>query len=68
MRKRLVYFVLIPLIILGIVLYFFHDRWIESGLEYAGEQVTGARVEIDNLSLSVSPLGLTMARLQVRQP
>ena len=68
MRKNFVYFVLIPLIILGIVLYFFHDRWIESGLEYAGEQVTGARVEIDNLSLSVSPLGLTMARLQVANP
>jgi len=68
MRKRFVFFVLFPLLILAVVLYFFMDRWIEAGLESAGEQITGARVEIDNLSLSVSPLGITMSRMQVANP
>ena len=68
MRKNFVFFVLIPLLIVGVVLYFFIDRWIEAGLEYAGEEAMGSLVEIDDLSLSLSPLGITMARLQVANP
>ena len=68
MRKNFVFFVLIPLLIVAVVLYFFIDRWIEAGLEYAGEEAMGSLVEIDNLSLSLSPLGITMARLQVANP
>ena len=65
MRKKFVYFVLIPVAILLIVLYVFLDRWVEAGLEYAGEQVNGAKVEIDHLSITLSPLGLRWDRLQV---
>jgi uncharacterized protein (TIGR03545 family) len=65
MRKNFVLFVLIPLIIVAVVVYFFIDRWVESGLEYAGESAVGAKVEIDNLSVTLSPVGLTFARLQV---
>jgi len=68
MRKNFVFFVLIPLLIVAVVVYFFIDRWIESGLEYAGEEIVGARVEIDGLSLSLSPLGIRMSRLQVANP
>ncbi len=68
MRKNFVYFVLIPLLVLVAVLYFFLDGWIEAGLEYGGERVTGARVEIDGLSLSLSPLGIEFARMQVANP
>ena len=68
MRKNFVFFVLIPLLIIAVVLYFFIDRWIEAGLEYAGQHAIGSVVEIDNLSLSLSPLGITMSRLQVANP
>jgi len=68
MRKNFVFFVLIPLIIFVVVAYFFIDRWVESGFEYAAERSVGARVEIDNLSLSFSPLGLKFSRLQVADP
>jgi uncharacterized protein (TIGR03545 family) len=68
MRKKFVLYVLIPLIIVGVVVYFFIDRWIEAGLEYAGETAVGAVVEIDNLRLTLSPVGIGFSRLQVADP
>ena len=68
MRKKFVYFILFPAFFLFLVVYLFIDRWMESGLEYAGEKVIGAKVEIDALSLSLSPVGLEFARLQVANP
>jgi uncharacterized protein (TIGR03545 family) len=65
MRKKFVYFVLIPLVALCVVVYLFVDHWVESGLESAGEAVIGARVEIDNLHLSLSPVAIQFSRLQV---
>lgn len=65
MRKKFVLFALIPALLLGVVTYLFAERWIESGLEAAGEALVGAKVEIDNLQLSLSPLGAEFARLQV---
>ena len=68
MRKNFVFFVLIPLIIALVVAYFFVDRWVEAGLEYAAESSVGAVVEIDNLTVTLSPLGLKFTRLQVADP
>ena len=68
MRKKFVYFIVVPLLVLGLVFYLFLDTWIESALEYAGESLVGARVEIDNLRLTLSPLGGEFARLQVTNP
>jgi len=68
MRKKFVYFVLIPLLALCIVLYFFLGGWIESSLELAGEAIVGAKVEIDHLSLSLSPIAVQFTRLQVANP
>lgn len=68
MRRKFIYFVLVPLIVLIAVLYFFLDGWVESGLERAGESMVGARVEIDNLRLTLSPLAIRFARLQVANP
>lgn len=68
MRKNFVVFVLIPLLLLGVVLSIFLDGWIESALEAGGESLVGARVEIDDLSLSLSPLGIRFARMQVANP
>lgn len=65
MRKKFVYFILVPVVALCVVVYLFVDRWVESGLESAGEAVVGARVEIDNLHLSLSPIAVQFSRLQV---
>jgi uncharacterized protein (TIGR03545 family) len=63
-----VYFVLIPLLVLGLVLYLFIDRVVETGLETVSENAVGAKVEIDHLRLSLFPLGMQWARLQVANP
>ena len=68
MRKNFILFVLIPAIIIGIVVYLFIDRWVEAGLETAGEAAVGAKVEIDNLKLTLFPLGITFERMQVANP
>jgi len=68
MRKKFVYFMVVPAIILVLVLYFFLDGWVEAGLELAGESAVGAKVEIDNLRLTLSPVGMEFARLQVANP
>lgn len=68
MRTKFVLFILLPLLILALVVYLFIDRWVEAGLESAGEDAVGARVEIDNLKLGVSPLGIRLERLQVANP
>lgn len=44
------------------------DGWIESGLESAGESAVGAKVEIDNLHVSLSPIGIKIEKLQVANP
>ncbi len=68
MRKKFILYVLIPAIILGIVVYIFIDGWVEAGLETAGESMVGAKVEIDDLSLSLFPLGVKFDRMQVANP
>jgi len=68
MRTKFVYFVVVPVFILLAVLYLFLDTWVEAGLEYAGESIVGAKVEIDDLSLTLSPIGAEFARLQVANP
>jgi uncharacterized protein (TIGR03545 family) len=68
MRKKFLYFVLVPLLVLLVTLYFFLDSWIESGLETAGESLVGAKCEIDYLKVSVFPPGIRFIRLQVADP
>jgi uncharacterized protein (TIGR03545 family) len=68
MRKKFVLFVLIPVFIFLIVLYLFIDSWITTGLEFAGEKAVGAKVEIDRLHVTVNPIGIEIARLQVTSP
>jgi uncharacterized protein (TIGR03545 family) len=60
--------VLIPAVIISVVVYLFIDRWIESGMEAAGEAAVGAKVEIDNLRLTVNPIAIEFSRLQVANP
>lgn len=68
MRKKFVYFIFVPVLLLALVVYFFIDGWIESGLESAGEGAVGAKVEIDNLRLTLSPIAIQFSRLQVANP
>jgi uncharacterized protein (TIGR03545 family) len=68
MRKKFVYFVLIPAAVLFIVVYLFIDTWVRLGLEAGGEAAVGAKVEIDGLHVSLSPLGMRWTRLQVADP
>ncbi|MGE5314562.1 MAG: TIGR03545 family protein [Acidobacteriota bacterium] len=68
MRKKFVYFVLIPFIIISVVVYLFIDSWIESGMESAGESMVGAKVEIDNLKLTLNPIAIEFKKLQVANP
>ncbi len=65
MRKKFLFFVLVPLGVCLVLIYVFVDSWVESGLEYLGERAVGARVEIDGLHLGISPLGIEFERLQV---
>lgn len=68
MRKKFILFILIPGFVVLITVYLFIDRWVESGLEYAGEKIVGAKVDIDDLVLTLSPIGIEFARLQVANP
>lgn len=68
MRKNFVFFALIPSLIVIVVVYLFIDRWVESGLETAGEAAVGAKVEIDNLKVTLSPIAIEWGRLQVTNP
>lgn len=68
MRKKFVYIVLVPAFVFLAILYFFLDGWVESGLEFAGESLVGAKVEIDDLRLTLIPVGIEFSRLQVADP
>jgi len=68
MRKKFIFFVLIPVVIVCIVVYLFIDSWIEYGLEYAGEKAVGAKVEIDRLHVTINPISIEFARMQVANP
>lgn len=65
MRKKFVFFVLVPFLVFLLIVYLFLDGWVESGLEYAGERIAQAKVEIDGLHVSLMPLGIEFRRLQV---
>ncbi len=68
MRRKFVYFVLIPAVVVCAVVVIFIDTWVTLGLEAGGEAAVGARVEIQGLHVSLSPLGIRWARLQVADP
>jgi uncharacterized protein (TIGR03545 family) len=68
MRKRFVYFVLLPLLLVGLIVFLFIDRWVELGLETAGEHLAGAKVEIDGLHVTLMPIGIRWEKMQVADP
>ena len=68
MRKKFFIVVLIPLTVIAIIVYLFIDSWAESAIEYAAENVVGAKVEINNLHVHLFPLGMDWAKMEVADP
>ena len=68
MRKKFILFVLLPVVVLLVVVYLFMDRWVAAGLEAGGEAIVGAKVEIEHLHVTLSPIGIEWRRLQVADP
>lgn len=60
-------FVLIVMLVGGGTVLF-AGKLVEKGIEYAGTEMVGARVDVDRVSLSLSPLGFQVARMQVTDP
>jgi uncharacterized protein (TIGR03545 family) len=57
--------IVIIFIVLGLLLT---DRWLEGQLENFGSSIVGAKVEIDNLDVSLTNLKVGWTRLQVTHP
>lgn len=68
MRPKGVMGLAVVLVLFGILAYLLSDRFIERGLEQAGQSVVGAKVEIDNLEFSLLGLSISLDRLQVTNP
>ncbi len=47
---------------------FLTDKWVEKKLEDLGSSIIGAKVEIDNLNISLSQMMISWSRLQVTHP
>ena len=61
--------VIAVIIIIFVVLSFiFTDTWLEKQLEDFGSSVVGAKVEIDNLDLSITEVKIAWSRIQVTHP
>ena len=61
--------VLAVIIIIFVVLsLLLTDRWLEGQLEDFGSSIVGAKVEIDNLDVSITSLKVGWNRLQVTHP
>ena len=48
--------------------WFFLDNWIHYAIESSGEDLLGAKVELDQVKTTLSPLGIELINLQVADP
>jgi uncharacterized protein (TIGR03545 family) len=55
-------------VVLFALFYFLGDSWIEEKIENSASEIHGAKVEIDNLNLSVFDLAISWDRLQIANP
>jgi len=65
--QGLVAFVVVVILVMG-VWFFVVDSAIEAVIEKTGTHVVGAKVELEDADLSISPLGLSLTGLQVTNP
>ena len=68
MRKGAIYFLAVFAVVIGVVLYFFRDRYFERWIENSCSETNGAKVEIDNFHFSVFKLNCKFDRLQWTDP
>ncbi|MBW2331494.1 MAG: hypothetical protein JRF30_11405 [Deltaproteobacteria bacterium] len=65
--QGLIAFVVVVIVVMG-VWFFVVDSAIEAVIEKTGTHVVGAKVELEDADLSISPLGLSLTGLQVTNP
>ena len=65
--QGLLIFVVLVALVSGLWLLFV-DRYTERTIESAGTSIVGAKVELDQADVSLSPLGLTLVGLKVTNP
>ncbi|MFC2133223.1 TIGR03545 family protein [Bacteroidota bacterium] len=68
MRKNFILVVLVPLTIILLITFIFIESWIEYGIEYGGEKIIGAKVEVDDLNITLDPLGIEWNKIEVANP
>lgn len=68
MRKKYILYLTIPLVLIFLFVYFFLDKIVENNLEEAGEEIIGAKVEIDNLRISFIPVGIEWDAMRIANP
>lgn len=68
MRKKYLFYLLVPVVLVLIFVFFFLDNFVESTIEEAGEEITGAKVEIDNLKVHFIPVGVEWDAMHVANP
>ena len=68
MRKKGILLLLILIAIFVGLSFLLTDKWLESQLEKAGSSIVGAKVEIDNLDISLLGLHARWDSLQVTDP
>ncbi len=67
-RKSGLIFLLIVALIIVLVNVFLTDKWLEYQLEKAGSNIVGAKVEIDNLDVSIFKGYIKWKRIQITHP
>jgi len=65
LRKKGVLFLLVLIVLFFVLGYFLTNTWLERKLENTGSAIAGAKVEIDDLDISLFSLNLKWQRLQV---
>ena len=67
-RWKGIIFLGILITLVFVLSFIFTDQWLEHRLEGLGESIVGAKVEIDDLELSITQLIVSWQRLQVADP
>ncbi len=68
MRWKGIIFLVVLIIVFFILTLVFTDTWLEKSIENTASPMVGAKVEIDNLDLSLTDLRIRWDRIQVTNP
>ncbi len=68
MRKKFLWFALVPIVLAVLFVYLFLDKIVENSIEEAGEEIVGAKVDIGGLKVHFFPVGIEWNAMQVANP